>query len=128
MTEDAIGRDELRQLLLDRIPVPDDATRQAMFDHTLGFDGPANDDLLPPAGLFDGRADADPDPEYDTVDLAEPHDTQDRVADDRRSWEIESDHGDHHVDTGPAGDDDHGDSGHPGGTHDAFHDGTPGSW
>ena len=104
----------------------DDAARQAMFDRTLGSDGPANDDLLPPTGLFDGRADADPDPEYDAVDGPEPDDTGDWQADDGRPWEIETDHTHHHVDPGPGSDGgDHVDSGHPG---DTFHDGTPGSW
>lgn len=123
MTDES-GRDELRQLLFDHIPAPDEAARQAMFDRTLSSDGAANDDLLPPDGLFDGRSGADPDPEYDGPDHADPHDhSQDWAADDGHSWEAGADHGDHHVDQhiDPGSSPDHG---HP----DGFHDGTPGSW
>jgi hypothetical protein len=129
ITSDEVGRGELRELLFDHIPAPDEAARQAMFDRTLSSDGPANDDLLPPDGLFDGRSGADPDPEDDVPDPADPHDhTQDWAADDGHSWDAGTDHGDAHVDPGPDSGDHHGDDGHPDGPHDVFHDGSPGSW
>ena len=55
MNDDEIVRAALRERLLDRVPLPSDASREVMFTRTLAAAPGSGAELLPPDDLFDPR-------------------------------------------------------------------------
>lgn len=53
MNGDEAARTQLREMLLDDVPLPDEAVREAMFARTFAAEPGAGADLLPPDDLFD---------------------------------------------------------------------------